>query len=137
MAKLNSYSRIITKDYDDDQQPIVEKMGGQINEGFSPLYSALSNRLTFEENFLCSVREVEVTLAASGVPIQRTSVGLSNNLPVKSVLVLSATNKTSAGVFPTGAPFITFQQNGNVLFIDHITGLAPNNRYIIRIFAEN
>jgi len=135
--KIKSYVRIITKDYDEDQQPIVEQLGGQINEGFDPLYSALSNRLNFEDNFLCSVRDVEVTLSASGVPLQRTSVGLSNTLPVKSVLVLAATNKTNAGVFPTGAPFITYQQNGNILFIDHITGLPPNNRYIVRILALN
>lgn len=137
MAKLKSYSRIISSDYPDDQQPIVEKMGGQVNDGFDPLYSALSNRLTFEDNFLCTVRDVEVTLGASGVPLQRTSFSLSNNLPVRGVLVLAATNQTNAGVFPTGAPFITFQQNGNVLFIDHITGLVPNNRYIIKVVASN
>ena len=137
MAKLKSYSRIISSDYEDDQQPLVEKMGGQVNEGFDPLYSALSNRLTFEDNFLSSVRDVEVTVGASGIPLIRTSFSLSNNLPVKAVLVLAASNKTNAGAFPTGAPFITFQQNANVLFIDHITGLVPNNRYIVKVLALN
>lgn len=137
MAKLKSYSRIISSDYADDQQPIIEQIGGQINTAFDPIYSALSNRLTFEDNFLCTVREVEVTLAASGMPLNRISISLDNNLPVKSVQVLSATNKTNAGVFPTGAPFVSFTQNGNILFIDHITGLIPNNRYIVRILALN
>lgn len=135
--KIKSYSRIISTDYEEDQQPLVEKLGGQVNEGFDPLYTALSNRLTFEDNFLCTVREVEVTLAASGVPLQRTSFALTNTLPVKGLQVFSVINKTSASVFPTGAPFISYSQNGNLLYIDHITGLAPNNRYLIRILALN
>lgn len=137
MAKLSSYSRIISTDYETDQQPIIEKLGGQINGNFDPIYSALSNRLTFEDNFLSTVREVEVTLGANGVPLQRTSFSLSNNLPVKGLIVLSVVNRTSAAVFPTGAPFISFSQNANLLYIDHITGLVANNRYTIRILALN
>lgn len=137
MAKLNSYSRIITTDYDTEDQALVEKLGSAVNDGFTPLYSALSNRLTFEENFLASTRDVEVIVGATGVPLNRTSFSVSNTLPVKAVVVLSMTNKTNAAGFPTGAPFITFSQNGNILFIDHITGLVANNRYIIKVLALN
>lgn len=137
MAKLNSYSRIISTDYDSEQQPIVEKLGSQVNDGFSPLYFALSNRLTFADNFLCTEREVEITVGTNGVPLNRTSMALNNNLPVKAVQVLAISNKTNAAGFPTGAPFVSFSQNGNVLFIDHITGLLAANRYIIRVLALN
>ncbi len=137
MAKLNSYSRIISTDFETEQQPIVEKLGSMVNDGFTPVYSALSNRLTFSENFLCTEKEVEITVGATGIPLTRTSLSLSNTLPVKAALVLAISNKTNAAGFPTGAPFITFSQNGNVLFIDHITGLLANNRYLIRILALN
>lgn len=137
MAKLNSYSRIISNDYDSEQQPLVEKLSGQINGGFDPVYSALSNRLTFEENFLCTVREVEITVGANGIPLTRTSFVLNNTNPVRGAIVLGMTNKTNAAGFPTGAPFVSTSQNGNVLFIDHVTGLLPNNRYSIRILAIN
>lgn len=137
MSKLKSYNRIISDDYDPEQQPLVEKMGAQINRAFDPVYSALSNRLTFEDNFLCTVREVELTVGTNGVPINRTSVSLDNTLPVRSVQVLAMTNRTNAAAFPTGAPFVTYTQNGNVLFIEHITGLVPNNRYNIRLLALN
>lgn len=137
MAKLNSYSRIISNDYDTEEQPLVEKLSGQINGAFDPVYSALSNRLTFEENFLCTVREVEVTVATNGIPLTRTSFALNNTLPVKGTVVLSVTNKTNAAAYPTGAPFLTYSQNGNILYIDHITGLVSANRYLIRILALN
>jgi hypothetical protein len=137
MAKIKSYARIITNDYDSEDQPLVEKMGSQINEGFDPIYGALSNRLTFEENFLCTVRDVEMTVGSNGIPLNRISMSLNNNLPVKGVLVLSVSNRTNAAVYPTGAPFISFTQNANVLYIDHITGLVPNNRYNIKILALN
>jgi hypothetical protein len=135
--KLKSYSRLNTSDYPEDQQPIVEKMGGQVNSAFDPVYSALSNRLTFEDNFLCTVKDVEVSVGANGVPLTRTSFSLNNNLPVTGVIILNVTNKTTAGAFPTAAPFMSFSQNGTVLYIDHMFGLVPSARYVIRVLALN
>lgn len=134
---MNSYSRIISNDFDSEDQPLIEKLSGQINGGFDPIYSALSNRLTFEDNFLSSVRDIEVTVGADGKPTNRTSFALGNNLPVRGTLVLNVINRSNAAAYPTGAPFVTFTQNANLLFIDHITGLVPNNRYSIRILALN
>ena len=64
-------------------------------------------------------------------------MSLNNNLPIKGIQIQAVTNKTNAGAFPTGAPFMSFSQNGNVLYVDHMIGLIPGNRYIVRVFAIN
>lgn len=135
--KLGNFKRIITKDFQPDDQDLVELLGRQLNDGIEQLYFAVGGKLTFADNFAATVKEVEVTVGATGIPINRTSIVLSNNSVVVGTLVLSVVNKTNAATFPTGTPFISFTQNGTSLFIDNITGLQANNRYLIKFVAFN
>lgn len=135
--KLSNFKRIISTDFAVEEQPMIEKLGRNLNDGIDELYFALNNKLTFEDNFLASVKELEVTVDALGTPTTRTSILLSNNLPVKGTHVVAATNKTDGSKYPTSAPFISFTQNGTSLFIDNITGLRANYRYVVRFIAFN
>lgn len=135
--KLSNFKRIISTDFDQKDQQLIERLGRNLNDGIDGLYFALNNKLTFEDNFLATVKEIEVTVDSTGVPTTKTSILLGNNSPVKGTLVLATTNKTNSSVYLTAAPFITFSQNGTSLFIDHITGLQANNRYIVRFIAFN
>lgn len=135
--KLSNFKRILTNDFEPENQKLVESLGRSLNDGIDALYFALNNKLTFEDNFLATVKDIDVTVDANGTPLIKTSVLLSNNLPVKGTFVISVTNKSNATGYPTSAPFISFSQNGNALFIDNITGLVPNNRYVVRFIAFN
>lgn len=135
--KLQNYKRIISTDFEEDEQKLVEKLGRNLNDGIDNLYFALNNKLTFEDNFFATVKDVEVTVDSNGVPVVRTAVLLSNTNPVKGTLVISTVNKTNATSYPTSAPFISFSQNGATLFIDNITGLKPNERFVVRFIAFN
>lgn len=135
--KLGNFKRIISNDFPTDDQPVIEQLGRQLNDGIEQLFSAVGGKLTFDENFLATVKEVEVTANATGIPTNKTSIVLSNNNVVVGCLVISAVNKSNATLFPTSSPFISFTQNGNVLYIDNITGLQANNRYLIKMIALN
>lgn len=135
--KLSNFKRIISTDFEEQYQSLIERLGRSLNDGIDGLYFALANKLTFEDNFLATVKDVEVTVGTNGNPINRTSILLNNGLPVKGAFVIGATNRTNAAAYPTAAPFISFTQNGTTLFIDNVTGLQPNNRYVIRFIAFN
>lgn len=135
--KLSNFKRIISTDFDQEDQQLIEKLGRNLNDGIDGLYFALNNKLTFEDNFLASVKDIEITVDASGTPTTRTSILLSNNLPVKGTHVVLAVNKTDGSKYPTSAPFISFSQNGTSLYIDNITGLQANYRYVVRFIAFN
>lgn len=135
--KLSNFKRILTTDFDEKDQPLIEKLGRSLNDGVDGLYFALNNKLTFEDNFLASVKDIELTVGATGVPTTRTSILLSNNLPVKGTQVVYAANRSDGSRYPTSAPFISFTQNGTTLFIDNITGLEANYRYVVRFIAYN
>lgn len=135
--KLGNFKRINTTDYSEANKDLVEQLGRQLNDGIEQLYFAVGGKLTFDDNFAATVKDVEVTVGTNGNPINKTSLVLNNTNIVTGTLVISAVNKTNAVSFPTSSPFISFTQNGTSLFIDNITGLQANNRYLIRLIALN
>lgn len=135
--KLGNFKRINTTDYPEEDKNLVEQLGRQLNDGIDQLYFAVGGKLTFDDNFSATVRDVEITVGTTGIPVNKTSLTLNNSNVVTGTLVISAVNKTNAASFPTTSPFISFTQNGTSLFIDNITGLQANNRYIIRLIALN
>jgi hypothetical protein len=137
MAKLRSYRRIVTSDYEKEDQPLVEKIADPLNDAFNELYYTLNGRVDLTNNIFGSVRLVDVTVNANGIPVNRTTFGLNNTQPVIGCIVLQALNQTNTAVYPTGAPFISFTQIDQAILINHITGLQPNQRYTLRIVAFN
>jgi len=135
--KLSNFKRIISTDFDQEDQKLVERLGRNLNDGIDNLYFVLNGKLTFEDNFASTVKDVDVTVSSSGTPINRTSVLLNNTNIVRGIIVISAINKLNGAVYPTSSPFISFTQNGNTLYIDNVTGLQADNRYTIRFIALN
>jgi hypothetical protein len=136
--KLASYRRIITQDYSEDDQELIEQLGGTVNDSFNSIYSALNKRINFTDNIASTVKELVVTLDSNGIPQQliRFNVDVPNT-PVVQVICGRARNITNPGVYPTAAPFVSFTQNGNTIIINHITGLAANQQWRIIVTAIN
>jgi bacillopeptidase F (M6 metalloprotease family) len=137
MPRLKSYKRIITSDYKAEDREMIEQLAGSVNDAFNDVYFILNGRVELTNNLYCTVRLVDVTVDANGIPTSRTTITLNNTQPVIGCAVLSAANQTNSAVYPTGAPFISFTQIDQALLINHITGLQANNRYTIRIVAFN
>lgn len=137
MPKLRSYKRLITKDFKKEDQELIEQLGGTINDSFNELYFALNGRIELTNNLYCTVRLVDVTVDANGIPTNQTTMTLNNTQPVIGCQVIQAVNQVNTAAYPTGAPFITFTQLDQALLLNHITGLQPNTRYTLRIVAYN
>lgn len=137
MPKLSSYKRINTKDFETEDQEMIEQLGRSVNDAFNDVYFTLNGRVDLTNNVFCSVRLVDVTLDSSGVPTSRTTFTLNSTQPVIGLMVLQAINQTNSAIYPTGAPFISFTQLDQAILINHITGLQPNMRYTLRIVAFN
>lgn len=135
MAKLSNYRRIVTNDYKAEDRDLVDRMALSINNGFDPLYFALNKRLTLSDNMLATVKDVEVKVDSNGTPLITTSFKLDADYQVAGCQVILAQNLVNSNVYPTGQPFISFTQNGSNVFINNITNLQANTRYLVRIVA--
>lgn len=136
--KLPSYRRIITQDFDEDSQELVEQLGSNINDSFNTLYQLANKRTNFKDNIAATVKTIQVTLNSDGTPSALTKIALEVlNTPVIGVLGLNPRNLTSPGSYPTGGITISYAQNGNDLIIQHITGLPPNQVWQLTVIAIN
>ncbi len=135
MPKLASYKRIITNDYPAENKEFVEKIAGPINDSFNELYFATNGRLNLSENLFCTVKLIDVTVNASGVPTTSTTFTLDKQASVTGIQVIYAVNQTNTAIYPTGQPFISFTPISNGILINHVSGLQANQRYTIRLIA--
>ena len=135
MPKMSSYRRIITNDFEEEDRDLVGQLSTPINYSFNELYFALNGRLTLRDNLFSTVKDVDIYVNSNGTPVNTTSFALDKTGSILGCSVLSAVNQDNTSVFPTGQPFISFTQNNNSIFINHITGLTPGYRWTIRVVA--
>ena len=84
-----------------------------------------------------SVKDITVSVDATGKPVNATSFALDFAGQIDGVQVLSAFNQTNGNVFPITAPFISYTQSTNSIIVNNISGLQPGNTYLIRVVAWN
>lgn len=135
MSKLSSYKRINTSDFDDKDKELVEKIAGPINSAFNEIYFTLNGRLDVVNNFASKYKELDVTVNASGNPVNQTIFSIDPATRILGLSVIAAANQDNTSTYPTGQPFISYTQIESGILINNITGLQANNRYRIRIIV--
>lgn len=134
---LPNYKRLNKKDYNEEEQELIDKLSFIINDGFSPLYSATAGRLSLEDNTLSAVRDVTLQVGANGIPVSRSVFSLSNSkvTVVRQCFVGRAVNLTNPKSYPTSGVTISFTQDVNNVIIDHVTGLTPGDQWTLTVTA--
>lgn len=135
MPKLGSYRRIITNDFKQEDRQLVGQVASPVNDSFNELYFAVNGRISLRDNVFCTVKDIDITVDASGFPINDAGFTLDKQGQVMGCQVIYAANQVNSALFPTGQPFVSFTQNNTQVYVNHITGLQPNSRYIVRIVA--
>lgn len=138
MPALKSYKRIITQDYEAEDEKLIEQLGGTVNDAFNDVYFVLNGKVDLRTNIACTVKDIEITVNANGTPLNRTVFTVKNQtVPVAGITVIFAQNLTNSAVYPTSQPFVSFTPVESGILINNITGLQPNQRYLVRLIAWN
>ena len=133
--KIPGYRRLFSTDFKEKERDFVDRLGNPINAAFDTLHSALNGNITLSDNVACTVKDVTVRVDSSGIPLANTTFRLNSNQPVTMVVCGNAVNQTNPSGYVLGAPFISWTQTQNGIVINHITGLRPNDTYILRVVA--
>jgi hypothetical protein len=135
MAKMSSYRRVLEQDYPEDQE-LIKKLGITLNSSFEEIYSALNNRLTFRDNISATIAEFTVTVDSTGTPKNRTSFKLLNNQTItEGLLVINASGASDPTLLPQAGVFVSFVRSENIIIIQNIKGLLPDNSYVIKVIV--
>lgn len=133
--KLNVTKRIIKEDFKKEDQELIDKLAFALNSFFEQVAQGFSKNITIEDNLNMEIKEVVLTVDASGFPTTTAAFQSALRTRVRGLTVLRAINQTNPGTYPTGAPFVSFEQNNNLLTIQHVTGLQPAESYKLQILS--
>ena len=136
MGRIDNTRRIVREDYDDEYHALIDKLAFVLNAFMEQTVRQVNGNLD-ATNLKADLITIKMTVDCAGVPV-------GNNLIKSEVLrplgttVISATNKTTGGVFPTSHPFISFTTgtNSRVMKILNISGLQADNEYELVIKIE-
>lgn len=135
MAKLGFLKRLVTEDFSKDDQKIISKLAFILNPALEQIVQAMSNNLTFEDNMASMVKEIDVEVDASGKPVSGGAFQSTLNSLCKNIITTRATNLTNSSTYPSGYPFITWEESSKIITIKHIAGLQAGSKYRLRIIA--
>lgn len=133
--KLPSFKRLISSDFEKTYQKLIDQIALSLNNGIDVLYTALANNLTLRDNIRATVKDVNITVDATGKPTQTTAFTLDSTARVDLVMVGLALNQTNSSIYPSGGVFISGVQSTNIYTVNNVTGLQPNQQYLIRLVA--
>lgn len=137
MSKLQSYKRIISSDFEEEDQALVDQLAQSLNTVIDDELYTLNGKVSLADNIYCTVREVDLTVDVNG-GTGNTRFNVNNpTVPVIGIDVVQVTNLSNSNIYPTGTPFISYTQLGGSVMINNITGLLPNYRWRIKLIAWN
>lgn len=127
MAKLSTVSRFIKEDFPSKYSDLTEKLLSPLNAFIETVAQALSNRLTFKDNFACQVVDLEVIAPVN--PDNPKSFLRTITGPCGGILITNVLNVTSPTTPLTAAPFVTFENTASQIKVTNITGLTDGSKY--------
>lgn len=134
--KLPTFKRLIKSDYPEEFQSVIERLAITLNSSFDVLFEALNGKLTIKDNFLGTVRSVDLNVDASGIPLNTTSFKLDRQFSVIGIIVIRVENLTNSSSYPLSGVTVSFTQSENVVRVDHVTGLKVGDNYRLTLEAR-
>lgn len=132
--KLPNYRRLMKTDFPNEFQDLVDRLAYVININTQVVFDALNRKVSLADNIDCVIRNVEVTVDSSGIPVNTTIFSTDDKIrAVVGIEVQRAENLTNSSTYPTGGIFITFQQVQTGVQIQHVTGLPVGDNFRLRI----
>ena len=133
MAKITSSKRLNKDEFPDEYQDLVDTLAFTVNPFFEQIYGAFTNGLTFKDNFYGQSITITTKVDAQGRPVNNQVKYTLKSRP-QTIIVLNVVNNTdNAGL--TGAPYVGFSLNGDVLTLNYITGLISGKDYTLSLFV--
>jgi hypothetical protein len=128
MGKIQVPKKIRTEDFEPDDQKMADKLGFVYNDNADIVYQTLTKGVDYE-NLKRQLVTFVVNIDKNGKVAQSPEIKLNLVGRVLGVQVLNAVNINNVNIFPTTAPFVSWNVNSNILRILNITGLQASSQY--------
>lgn len=134
MPNLSFLKRLIKEDFDKKDQELVSKIASILNPALEQIVGIFNKGLNIGD-LNTQNKDIEITVDASGFPINNTS--FRSELKGKCSMIICGRAQALGviGVYPTGGHSISFTELAGQLTINHITGLPADQKFLLRVTA--
>lgn len=133
--KLPSFKKIWKADYDEKYQDLITKLAYSINNAFESLSDLLNKKLTFSDNFYCTVVDVKVQVSDSltGELKNTVKAALSTSNTVLGLIVIKVKNNTNSNIYPNSGIHVEYVQKNQTIEITRVMGLPADNNFTLSL----
>lgn len=136
MSVLPTFKTLQSSDFDDQYKDLINQLALIFNNDIQSLFNALNSGISLEDNILCTVKDVPVTVDSKGNTTNTANFQLDvPNMRVRGCTVIRAVNTSNNTVFPTGAPFISYTPASSQVTINNVTGLTTGDQWTLTVVA--
>lgn len=138
MAKLGSFRRLYSTDFDVENKQLIDQLGTTYNPNIEALYDALNKKLNFADNFASTVTSFNVTVNSNGTPSRQTQIKLDAsqvNTGINGIIVLNAVGSSDPSLLPTSGVYIASTKSEGSLIIQNIKGVQADKPYNVSIIV--
>jgi hypothetical protein len=129
--KISGFKRIVKEDFDDKDQPLIEKLATIFNLFQEQVYYAFNNNISIADNINALTYTFKTKVTSTGVPTINGQVKYTLKTRPKGCTVINV--RSLDGSLLSGGPFVTYAINGDILTITQITGLLANKEYEVTV----
>ena len=129
--KISAFKRIVKEDFEEKDQPLIEKLSSVFNLFQEQVYYAFNNNITIAENLNAVMVTYKAKVDVTGKPIGNNQIKYTLKTRPVGSMVINA--RSYDGSLLTGSPFVTYTINGEIITITQLTGLLPNKDYDVTI----
>ena len=135
MAKVTEFKRLVREDFPKDDQAFVDRLAFTINPALEAIAQAFNRNLTFEDNLNTQIRDIDLTVDASGIPLSITAYKSTLRTLTRGLICVRAENLNNPSAYATGQPFVSFSENNGLITLKHVSGLPANQKFRLKIIS--
>lgn len=128
MSRVPDFKRIAKEDFKSENRALVEKLALPINSFFEQVRNALNKNIDFE-NLNQQVLTINIRVDANGKPVVLSKFKTEINGRAQGIQCIKAVNTTNPGTYPTGTPWISYNELSNLITILNVTNLQAGDVY--------
>ena len=138
--QLPGFRRLFTQDFPSQYKDLIKLLSTTLNNGIEVLYTLGNKNITLADNVSCTVKDITVSVDASGTPRSATSFILDTSVNTRQVIgltIMNISNNTNSANLPKSLPYIQWTQSGTAVIINKINGLPASDSFLIKLVAYN
>jgi hypothetical protein len=128
---IDNIKRIVKEQFPKENDTLIDKLGFILNDFMIQVQTAINGNLGIE-NFKQELLTINIKVNPNGVPIIGDKLKTKLNR-ISGIICVRVINQTNTAIYPSNTPLVSFSQNSNLITLQHITGLLPDNDYTLTL----